>query len=138
QINKENVHQLQLVWARAMEPGFNQIAPLEWNGVIFMGNPGDVIQAIDATDGTLIWEYRRDLANSAEFINQLGQRKRGIALYGDKVIFASWDNFIVALDAATGQVAWETDRGGSADGISNATGPIVAGGVVIAGSTCQY
>jgi alcohol dehydrogenase (cytochrome c) len=51
---------------------------------------------------------------------------------------ATWDNFIVALDAKTGQVAWETDRGGGTDLISNTTGPIVANGVVVAGSTCQY
>lgn len=137
QINRDNVGQLQLVWARAMEPGFNQIAPLAYNGVIFTGNPNDVIQAIDATDGTLIWEYRRQLPDTST-LNRLGERKRGISLYEDKVFFVSWDNFVVALDAKSGQVVWETDRGGAADGISNATGPVVANGVVMAGSTCQF
>ena len=48
QINKTNVKNLQLVWARAMEPGINQATPLIYNGVMYLGNPGDVIQAIDA------------------------------------------------------------------------------------------
>src|SRR5688572_18915280 len=48
QINKTNVKTLQLVWSRAMEPGVNQVTPLIYNGVMYMGNPGDVIQAIDA------------------------------------------------------------------------------------------
>ncbi|MGY9105122.1 MAG: hypothetical protein ACKVG0_00960, partial [Alphaproteobacteria bacterium] len=61
QINRENVSGLQLVWARAMEPGINQSAPLVYDGVMFVPNPFDVIQAIDASNGDLIWEHRREL-----------------------------------------------------------------------------
>src|SRR5262245_26166028 len=50
QINKGNVKSLQLVWARVMEPGINEMTPLVYNGVMYLGNPGDVIQAIDATN----------------------------------------------------------------------------------------
>jgi alcohol dehydrogenase (cytochrome c) len=47
------------------------------------------------------------------------------------------DNFVLALNARTGEKVWQTDRGG--DGfVSNSSGPIVANGVVVAGSTCQY
>ena len=53
QINKTNVKTLQLVWSRAMEPGINQATPLVYNGVMYLGNPGDVIQAIDAATGDL-------------------------------------------------------------------------------------
>ena len=137
QINKANVKNLQLVWSRAMEPGANEATPIVHNGVMYVGNPGDVIQAIDATTGDLIWEHRHPMAETTGFRNGLGQRKRSIALYGDQVYFVSWDNQVVALDARTGEVAWKTDRGG-APLISNSSGPIVANGVVIAGSTCQY
>ena len=61
QINKTNVKGLQLVWARAMEPGINEATPIIHNGVMFLGNPNDVIQAIDAASGDLFWEYRRTL-----------------------------------------------------------------------------
>lgn len=138
QINVGNVKNLQLVWSRAIDPGSVESTPLERNGVIFLGNANDVIQAIDAKDGSLIWEYRRQLPDLDTVINALGENKRSIALYGDKVVFTSFDNFIVALDAKTGQLAWETDRGQGDEGITNSTGPIVANGVVIAGSTCQY
>ena len=60
-INKANVRTLQLVWSRAMEPGINQTSPLVYNGVMYLGNPGDVIQAIDAATGELMWEYRHPL-----------------------------------------------------------------------------
>lgn len=136
QINVDNVDGLQLVWSRAMESGSNEGTALVHDGVMFLGNPRDVIQAIDAASGDLIWEYRRQLPPASE-LNSLGEHKRAIALYEDKVIFVSWDNAIVALDAATGQVAWETARG-EHEFITNSSGPIIANGVVIAGSTCQF
>ena len=137
QINKANVKNLQLVWSRGMEPGANEATPIVHDGVMYVGNPGDVIQAINATTGDLIWEHRHPMPETSGFRNGLGQRKRSIALYGDQVYFVSWDNQVVSLDARTGEVAWKTDRGG-APLISNSSGPIVANGVVIAGSTCQY
>jgi len=139
QINKDNVGQLQLAWSRTMEPGSNEGAAIAYNGVVYLGNANDVIQAIDGKTGDLIWEYRRKLPPASKFINSLGQAKRSIALFGDKVYFVSWDNFVVALDAKTGKLAWETNRGqGVEEGVSNSSGPIVVDGVVIAGSTCQF
>jgi alcohol dehydrogenase (cytochrome c) len=137
QINKTNVKNLQLVWSRTMEPGTNQATPLVYSGVLYVGHPGDIIQAIDAATGDLLWEYRHPLPPVASLRNGLGQRKRSVALYGDHIYFVSWDNIVVSLAARTGEMVWQTDRGGDLY-ISNSTGPIVADGVVIAGSTCQY
>ena len=61
QINKGNVKSLQLAWSRAMAPGINQATPLVYNGIMYLGNPGDVIQAIDAANGDLLWEYKHPL-----------------------------------------------------------------------------
>jgi len=104
--------------------------------VMYLGNPGDVIQAIDATNGDLIWQYRHEQPPAASFPANHGQRKRSIALYGDNVYFVSWDNTVVALEARTGKLVWQTNRGGNLF-VSNSSGPIVANGVVVAGSTCQ-
>jgi alcohol dehydrogenase (cytochrome c) len=136
QINKANVKNLQLVWARVMEPGINEASPIIHNGVMYLGNSADVIQAIDAANGDLLWEHRRALPDVSQLHAIHGQRKRSIALYNDRVYFVSWDNFVVALDARTGQVVWQTNRGGDYYA-SNSSGPIVVDGVVIAGSTCQ-
>ena len=137
QINKTNVKGLQLVWARAMKPGINEAAPIVYKGLMFLGNPGDVVQAIDAKSGELLWEYRRSLPSIEQMHNNnWGQRKRSVFLYDDKVYTLTWDNFLVALDAKTGKEVWETDRGGDLH-ITNTTGPIVINGVVIAGANCQ-
>ncbi len=137
QIDKTNVGGLQLVWSRAMNAGINEAGPLIHNGVMFLGNPNDVIQAIDAASGDLLWEYRRNLAPDAAWDRNLwGQRKRSVFLYGDKVYTNTRDNFLVALDAKTGKELWEVDRGGFPH-ITNTSGPIVVNGVVISGSNCQ-
>jgi alcohol dehydrogenase (cytochrome c) len=136
QINKTNVKTLQLIWARAMEPGINQATPLVYNGVMYLGNPNDVIQAIDAANGDLLWEYRHPLPPLTSFRANHGQRKRSIALYGNHIYFVTWDNTVVSLSAQTGEQAWQTHRGGDFY-VSNSNGPIVANGVVVAGSTCQ-
>ena len=138
QITPENVKNLQLVWARGMEPGIIQASPAIYDGVMYLVNPGDVIAAINAETGDLIWEHRRSLPDRATLMNALGERSRSLALYGDKVYFVSWDNHLVALNMSDGQVAFDIDRGDSDKGISNSSGPIVANGIIVAGSTCQY
>src|SRR4029453_16762207 len=82
QINKTTVKNLQLVWSRVMEAGINQATPLIYNGVMYLGNPGDVIQAIDAATGDLMWEYRHPMPAREKFPSALGQRKGSISLYG--------------------------------------------------------
>src|SRR5215475_10483061 len=136
QVNKTNVKNLQLVWSRTMTPGLNEITPIVHDGVMYLGNPGDVIQAIDAATGDLFWEYTHPLPPRDQFPAIHGQRKRSISLYGDKVIFATWNNFVVGLDARTGRRAWQSNRGGNLF-VQNSSGPIVMNGIVVAGSTCQ-
>jgi alcohol dehydrogenase (cytochrome c) len=137
QVNKTNVKGLQLVWARTMEAGINEATPIVHNGVMFLGNPNDVVQAIDAASGELLWQYRRNLPPESAFRqNFWGQRKRSVFLYDDKLYTVTKDNFLVALDAKTGKEMWEVNRGGDLYA-TNTTGPIVVNGVVIAGSNCQ-
>ena len=137
QIDKSNVKGLQLVWARTMEAGINEATPIVYKGVMFLGNPNDVIQAIDAASGDLLWEYRRNLPSQQAFHNNFwGQRKRSVFLYDDKLYTVTRDNFLLALDAKTGKMLWEFNRGGDLY-ITNTTGPIVVDGVVLAGSNCQ-
>jgi alcohol dehydrogenase (cytochrome c) len=136
QINKSNVKGLQLVWARLMEPGVNEATPIVYKGVMFLGNPADVIQALDAATGELLWQYRRTLPSRETLRSHWGQRKRSVFLYEDKVYTITWDNILIALDAKTGKLVWETNRGGDYYA-TNTTGPIVVDGVVIAGASCQ-
>ncbi len=103
---------------------------------MYLGNPGDVIQAIDAASGDLLWQYRRKLPSREALHNTWGQRKRSVFLYDDKVYFVSWDNFLIALDARTGREVWEVNRGRDLLA-TNTNGPIVGEWRGHCGSNCQ-
>ena len=62
-INRENVGDLRLAWMRAMDnEGPQQLRPLVHDGVMYIAHPGsDRLQALGATTGDLIWDYRREL-----------------------------------------------------------------------------
>jgi len=131
QIAKENVGDMQLAWVWSMGPGTNQPTPLIRDGVMYLANPQNVIQALDATTGTLLWEYRREFAEDFDvpFFSQL----RNLALYGDKVFVATSDAYMLALDARTGETVWETQIADYRQGFTNVSGPIVVEGKVING-----
>src|SRR5262249_55084008 len=59
QINRASVARLSLVWTRGMGPGIQESAPLVHQGILYLPNPSDYIQAIDAATGDLKWEYKR-------------------------------------------------------------------------------
>ena len=65
EIDKSNVADLRMVWTRALTDGSQTGTPLAYNGVLYMPNPNDVIQAIDAATGDLIWEHRREIPDDA-------------------------------------------------------------------------
>ena len=50
EINRDNVHQLQVAWMRAMDEGPQQTQPLVHGGVMYLANNDDHIQALDADD----------------------------------------------------------------------------------------
>ncbi len=133
QIDRENVHRLQLVWGWQMNTGANQPTPLVHEGVMYLANPGNVVQALDAVTGDRLWEYRRDLETMVESV--LAPRSRSIAIYGDKVYLNTADAHIVALDRGTGEVAWDREVADNALGYRYTSGPIVANGRVVAGMT---
>ena len=130
QIDTDNVGQLQLAWSWGMEEGTSQQAPLVRDGILYLSNPGNVVQAFDATDGTALWEYRRRFPDG-----RAAGQLRSLAIWEDRVFVATSDASMVALDARTGVVRWETRIADPALGYSNTTGPIVADGKVINGIT---
>jgi len=54
QINKQNVSQLHLAWERGMGAGQTETIPIVHNGVMYVVNPGGIVQALDATNGDVL------------------------------------------------------------------------------------
>jgi alcohol dehydrogenase (cytochrome c) len=131
QITAQNVNDLRLVWSWAMQEGpggtGNQPAPIVHGGVLYVNNMGNVLQAIDAKTGELIWENRYGTNPGAAAM-------RGIAIYDDKVFVATNDAHLVAFDARNGKVVWNTTIGDRSKGEYQTTsGPIAAKGKLIQG-----
>jgi len=138
QINKENVAQLQLAWAWPMaEQGQQEVAPLIHDGIMFLATNNNIVQALDAKTGEMLWEYRHVRpefpATSGYHNNQARRQKNSIALYEGAVILTTVDAKIVSLDALTGQVNWETQVHDWEKGYSYTAGPLVADGKIFAG-----
>ena len=138
QINRSNVGELQLAWMRAMDEGPQEIRPLVYDGVMYIAHPNaDHIQALDATTGDMIWDYERELpADLREYV-QLGGRTRHLAIYGDSIFHLTADAYLLALDAQTGEVQWESQMADYRDGITHSSGAMIMKGQVVTGRTCS-
>ena len=141
QIDRGNVGDLRLVWSRALSAGGRQQGtPLVYDGVLYMPNPSDVVQAIDAVTGDLIWEYRRPLPDDAceRILPGVCTTNRNLAIYEDLIIDTSVDEFIFALDAKTGELVWETPvLDYTVHPANQSTGPIIVNGKAISGRSCM-
>ena len=131
QITPDNVGSLRLAWSWGMAPGFQEPEPIVYDGIMYLPHAQGVVQALDARNGDLIWEYRRDLpAGMGEAAS------RNLAVYDDKIFLTTEDAYIVALDARTGAEVWEVLTGDPADRVDYSAGPIAGDGKVFAGLTC--
>jgi alcohol dehydrogenase (cytochrome c) len=129
EITRSNVKELKLAWSWSMnEAGANQPMPLVHNGVMYLGNTGHMMQALDAATGDLIWEHQVG-PNSIRGFGAV----RNTAIYGDKVFMATNDGRLVAFDARNGKLAWDVTIVDPKSGFTNSSGPIVARGKVIQG-----
>ena len=139
QITRDNVDDLQLVWTRGLSAGSQEGTPLAYGGTLYMPNPNDVLQAIDAVTGDLKWEYRRELPDdAAEVLGTLVTVNRNVAIYGNVIIDTGNDGYVYAVDTVTGKLAWETEIVDYEKVQARHTsGPIVANGKVISGRSCR-
>src|SRR5437870_6916866 len=130
QINKQNECRLKQEWSNALPAGTIEIIPIVHDGVMYVEVPSQengtgrtAVQALDATNGNLIWEYKRPAGGPS--------RAKSLGIFEDLILFAAPDGFIVALDARTGHVRWETKSSGSLT-----SGTIVFGDKVVSGRSC--
>jgi len=131
EVTRDTVKDLQLAWVWEMQDGgANEPTPLVHDGVMYLTNTANVIQALEARSGELIWEHR---VPPYALIGPAAMRN--IALYDDKVFVATTDAHLVALDARTGKQVWSTAVADRAKGYAAYAGPIVIRGKVVQGLT---
>jgi alcohol dehydrogenase (cytochrome c) len=130
QVNRANVNGLKLAWVLTMREGSNQTTPLVHDGTMYLVNPGNIVQAVNAATGDVIWEFAYSFPPESK---TLAGPTRNIAIYEDKLFMATYDAAIVALDARSGKLLWRTVKADWSKGFTHTSGPIMAGGVVVSG-----
>src|SRR5215468_11433081 len=106
QINKSNVKDLQVAWTWSMASGATETTPIVHDGVLYLFNYANKIQALNAATGDLIWEYKRDLPE--KLVADAGNlSSRNMATYEDKLIAATADAHLIALDLKSGKLVWD-------------------------------
>jgi alcohol dehydrogenase (cytochrome c) len=130
QITPANAGGLRVAWSWTLPAGSAEAVPLVRDGTMFVLSYGDIVQAINAQTGDLLWQYSHALEQgAAPYV------KRGLALWGDLLYFGTSDVHVVALNARTGALVWERKIGDFKrhEGLSG--GPLVAEGIVMVGTT---
>jgi len=136
QINRDNVKNLTVAWTWGLNSsGMTEFTPLVHDGIMFVWNNGELIQALDARNGNLLWRYRHVIP--ADYTRDIFYRtKRAVAIGDNKLIFATTDMHIIALDVKTGEVVWDvvTDDFRKGGRVYNG-GPLIVNGKVIMGAS---
>jgi alcohol dehydrogenase (cytochrome c) len=138
QVTRQNVGQLRLAWSWAMHPGNQQTTPLVHDGVMYLANPGNIIQALNAATGELLWEYRRAFPRETQALNAT-RPLRGLSIYDDKIFVNTADAHLVALNARSGTVVWDVAVAREKQQFAYAAPALVVRGKVISGlQSCEY
>jgi alcohol dehydrogenase (cytochrome c) len=137
QINTGNIKKLVPKWIFAGGAlGEQQMTPIVNGGVMFTTSTAlsfNRVHALNAATGELLWKHERKVAEDVGALVRVIPHNRGVALYKDKVIFGTLDAHLIALEAKTGKLVWETKIADYADGYFVSQAPLVIKGKIVVG-----
>ncbi len=133
QINAQNVKNLRPVFVFQTEVTESmETAPIVVDGVMFLTTSYNHVYAVDAATGKEFWHYKHKMGPVTTFC--CGPNNRGVAIAGGKVFMGTLDAKLVALDAKTGKLAWETQIADPEKGYSETMAPTVVDNKVLIGT----
>jgi alcohol dehydrogenase (cytochrome c) len=138
QINTDNVSDLKVIWAYQMQPttmpgaGLVETTPIVVDGIMYITEPPSTVTALDTKTGKLIWTWSPDISEDVLHIG-FPKVNRGVAVLDDAVYVGTLDAHLVALDAATGAVRWDTVVADNKVGFALTLAPLAIDGKIIVG-----
>jgi alcohol dehydrogenase (cytochrome c) len=133
QINASNVGKLHPAWIFQTEVKESQeTTPIVVNGVMYVTTSFDHVYALNAKTGEEYWHYKHAMGPVTTYC--CGPNNRGVAVYDDKVYLATLDAKLVALDAKTGSVVWQTEIADPTLGYSETMAPTAVDGKILIGT----
>ncbi len=133
QITPDNVKNLEQKWvfqARSLEKF--EATSLVADGVMYTVQAPNDIVALDAATGRIFWVYSYSPAPQARLC--CGRINRGLAILGDTLFMGTIDAHIVAVDAKSGQLLWNTKVADPEAGYAITHAPLVVKDKVIVGT----
>ena len=133
EINTSNVGKLHPAWIFQTEVKESQeTTPIVVDGVMYVTTSFDHVYALNAKTGEEYWHYKHKMGPITTYC--CGPNNRGVAIYKDKVYLATLDSQLVALDAKTGSVIWQTQIDDPELGYSETMAPTAVDGKILIGT----
>ena len=133
QINTSNVAKLHPAWIFQTEVKESlETTPIVVNGVMYVTTSFNHVYAINAKTGEQYWHYKHKMGPITTYC--CGPNNRGVAVYNDKVYMGTLDSKLVALDAKTGSLIWQTDIADPTLGYSETMAPTAVNGKILIGT----
>ena len=109
-INVDTVQQLGLAWFQDLNtPRGLEAQPLVVDGVMYNILPYNAVTAYDAKTGRTLWTFDPNVPRDVARITCCDVVARGLAIWKDKLVFATLDGRLIALDRNTGTLVWTTN-----------------------------
>jgi quinohemoprotein ethanol dehydrogenase len=107
QINAGNVDQLGIAWYDELDTFRGvEATPLYADGVLYNILPWNITIAYDARTGKRLWTYDPQVPREFGRYACCEPVARGLAMWNGKIIIATLDGRLIALDAHTGKPIW--------------------------------
>ena len=133
QINTSNVAKLHPAWIFQTEVKESlETTPIVVNGVMYVTTSFNHVYAINAKTGEQYWHYKHKMGPITTYC--CGPNNRGVAVYNDKVYMGTLNSKLVALDAKTGSLIWQTDIADPTLGYSETMAPTAVNGKILIGT----
>lgn len=133
QINTKNVAKLKPAFVFQTEVLESmETAPIVVDGIMYLTTSYNHVYAIDATNGREFWHYKHKMGPVTTYC--CGPNNRGVAISGGRLFMGTLDAKLVALDAKTGAVLWQTQIADPELGYSETMAPVVVENKVLIGT----
>ncbi|HLK66418.1 MAG TPA: PQQ-dependent dehydrogenase, methanol/ethanol family [Bryobacteraceae bacterium] len=132
QVNTSNVSKLRIAWMRQVdETDTFETSPLVVDGTLYVTEPPNLVEALDAVTGRPLWTWQKELPKDLRLC--CGKVNRGLAILGNTVYYATTDAHLVALDARTGTMRWDVTMADYKNGYSSTGAPLAVKDKIITG-----
>ncbi len=140
QINAETVKQLGLAWSFDTQTDRGlEATPLVADGVMYTTGSWSIVYALDAKTGKLLWKYDPQVPHRFGAKACCDVVNRGVALYQGKVYVGTIDGRLIALNAATGKLAWSVVTVDQTQSYTITAAPrVVKGNIIIGNGGGEY